>query len=155
MKKLISECMVLVMAVSLFACADAEQAKTVNVEDIKKNDGIMLEIISTPRMPNGDEEITKSVLDITYSGEVYDPDSEDDYSIQLDDEDLLYIYEFCIDAYENDTFDGYFEDACDGITYEFVFYDEDGKEHVIFEDGYCYNNKKINKIFNKLDKYAE
>ena len=161
MKRFICMFLTAVMALGLFGCADggskhgrndSGKAAKISIEDIKENDGVMLEIVCTPRLPMPEDEFRKSYIYVDYSGRTYDPDQG--ISALLKDKDLMTIYEFCVDAYENNTFDGYNEEVCDGVTYEFTFFDTDGEAHVIFEDAYCYNNLKIQKIFNVLGKYS-
>jgi hypothetical protein len=63
----------------------------------------------------------------------------------LTDEDYMTVYSFCVETVRNDTFADYYEEVCDEQTYRFLFYDEDGEEHVLY-DGYIYQNDELNSI---------
>lgn len=71
----------------------------------------------------------------------------------MSDSDLRFLYEFCIDAYENETFKDYKEDVCDGTTYSFVYYDLDGNAHTLYS-GYCYENEALKKAYETITNYA-
>ena len=71
----------------------------------------------------------------------------------MSDEDYMELYEFCKTALKTNKFAGYSEDVCDGQTYMFMYYDEDGNEQLIY-DGYCYENKELKDIMNMISKYS-
>ena len=39
------------------------------------------------------------------------------------------------------------------MTFTFVYYDENGEAHVLY-DGYCYDNKTLNKVRDIIGKYS-
>ncbi|MBO7450858.1 MAG: hypothetical protein J6U54_10870 [Clostridiales bacterium] len=71
---------------------------------------------------------------------------------ELSDEDYKAIYAFAHDAYVNDSFSDYKEDACDGEYWSFDFYDTDGEEHELYY-GYTYANESMNEIQDILYNY--
>ena len=105
------------------------------------------------------EAMTKEMYDkavtrwrLTYTGLAYNPNPIEEVGIKVTDEEYRRIYEFCQEAVAKNKFANYSEDVCDGTTYKFVFYDKDGKEHVIY-DGYCYDNKELQEIKKLITKY--
>ena len=164
MKRILAAVLTAVMAVSLMGCAGAGSGKSHkstgggtiawlntatenNIENLKKNDGKMLEITSC----NDAEEIYTSY--VTYDGGVYVPGSGANGEVSISDEDYMFIYNFCVDAYENDRFANYSEDVCDGTTYKFVFYDTDGVAHTLYS-GYCYENEALQEINSRIGYYC-
>lgn len=69
-------------------------------------------------------------------------------------DDILSLYSFCKNAYDNGTFDDYSETILDGSTYTYTFYDKDGSEHVIY-DGYCYDNPELKGVRELINSYYE
>lgn len=45
------------------------------------------------------------------------------------------------------------EEVADGTTFTFVYYDENGGAHVLY-DGYCYENKTLTKVREIIGKYS-
>ena len=165
MKKILAAVLAAVMAVSLMGCAGADSGKshkstgggtiawlnTVsenNIENLKKNEGNMLEVTAYVSDPQG--EYTSYV---TYGGGVYVSGSGANGELTMSDEDYMFIYNFCVDAYENDRFADYSEDVCDGTTYKFVFYDTDGGAHTLYS-GYCYENEALQEINSRIGYYC-
>ena len=165
MKRLIAAVLTAVMAVSLMGCAGAGSGKShkstgsgtipwlnaateANIENLKKNDGKMLEV--TTYVADPQEEYTSYV---TYGGGVYVSGTGANGEVSISDEDYLFIYNFCVDAYENDKFAGYSEDVFDGATYKFVFYDTDGAAHELYS-GYCYDNEALQEVLSRIGYYC-
>lgn len=90
---------------------------------------------------------------VTYSGYAYVPGSLNGEGVKMSDKDLRTIYEFCVNSYENDAFADYSEQVCDGTTYSFVYYDEDGDAHTLYS-GYCYSNKDLQSIMDIISNYS-
>ena len=126
-------------------------------DEIRHGNGVMLEITNQSTMCEG-EELTPAVFSIMiveYSGYTYLSDADHHNSIvRLSDEDMLSLYRFCKDAYDNGTFDDYSETILDGSTYTYTFYDKDGSEHVIY-DGYCYDNPELKGVRELINSYYE
>ncbi len=163
MKRILAAVLTAVMAVSLMGCAGAGNGKShkstgstipwlnaateTNIENLKKNDGKMLEITSC----SDAEDIHASY--VTYGGGVYVSGSGANGELTMSDEDYMFIYKFCVDAYENDRFAGYSEDVCDGTSYKFVFYDTDGVAHELYT-GYIDDNKDLQEINSRIGYYC-
>ena len=157
MKRIIAVLVSLIMLTGLTACSDngdtgrsrrrsheATEIK-VDIEDLKTYDGPMLEITSTIRMPVPDDVDPNSTSVLNYDGTVYNSYNPNECLGTLSDEDYMTVYRFCVETVENDTFADYYEEVCDGQTYRFVFYDEEGEEHVLY-DGYIYQNDELSSI---------
>ena len=162
MKKMICAVLAAVMAFGLFGCADSGAQKKdndtkkvkIDIDDLKENDGVLLEITRTPQEAMSPEEFDNAICTwtVSYSGYAYCPNPVEETGVQMKDKDLLFIYEFCIDAYENDTFKDYDEVVDDGDTYSFTYYDTDGGMHVLYS-GYCYSNEDLQQVLEVLYKY--
>ena len=152
MKKLFSMILVLIMVMGMAGCG---QNGSTDISELKKRDGVMLEIIGTPQETMTDEDFHKytTVRKVTYSGFAYNPNPVNKEGVGISDEDYLFIYKFCKNTLKNNTFKDYREDVCDGTTYAFVFYDENGERHVLY-NGYCYDNKELGEISRRISKYA-
>ena len=72
---------------------------------------------------------------------------------KMSDEDYMELYKFCKTALKTNKFAGYSEDVCDGQTYMFMYYDEDGNEQLIY-DGYCYDNDELDSIVDLVTGYT-
>ena len=155
MKRIITLFMALVMLAGLASCStdsgnsersrgrSSETTETmeskVDIEDLHSYEGPMFEITST----NDADEDNSMVL--FYDGTINYSGGPNECLGYLQDEEYMTVYDFCIETVRNDTFADYHEDACDGATYRFVFYDEDGGSHVLYE-GYIYQNEELNAI---------
>ena len=131
---------------------ESSETKTESkIEELQELEGPMLEITSTIRLPVEEGTDIDNTLVLEYSGHAYEEDTGwlEGY---LTDEEYLTVYNFCIESVENNTFADYYEDACDGVTYRFVFYDENGDAHLIY-DGYIYENAELNSIINIFGNY--
>ena len=157
MKRIIAVLMSLIMLTGLTACSDngdtgrsrrcsheATEIK-VDIEDLKTYDGPMLVITSTIRAPIPDDVERESSLILYYDGSLCYPGYPNECLGMLTDEDYMTVYSFCVETVRNDTFADYYEEVCDGQTYRFVFYDEEGEEHVLY-DGYIYQNDELSSI---------
>ena len=161
MKKIISVVMAAVMAVALFGCADAGKKskhkkdnskyngpsihKAIDPEDLKDTKGPML-VVECHVL---EWEYTET-FSVDYSGDTCMPYNY--YGMQMNDEDLMYLYEFCQYAAANDPFADYSEDVCDGATYTFTFYDPDGESHELYH-GYCYDNDELQNVLDVITRY--
>lgn len=167
MKKLMSLVLVAVMSFGLFGCSKttaettvepviaASKKVAVDLDELKKNEGEMLVITShyTGECTQEEYEASFYSVSVTYSGVVYNPNPFCDGHTAMSDSDLKSLYEFCIDAYENDTFKDYDEDTCDGTVYEFVYYDLDGNAHTLYS-GHCNNNEALKKAHETITNYS-
>ena len=156
MKKLMSVFMVLVLAFAMCGCslfATGSNRRKVNLEEVRKNRGVLLEVTSHPQGPMTQEDVERytNTQKVTYDGCAYNPFNE--MGVKMTDEEFLFIYEFCLDAYEKDLYKDYSEEVDDGTTFTFVYYDENGEAHVLY-DGYCYENKTLSKVRNIIGKYS-
>ena len=164
MKRFIALVLILVMLSGIAGCANAErngrrgsssESGSVNkfeqLEELQSHEGTMLEIVSTVRLPVEEGSDIENTVIVEYSGDAYEVDTNY-LNCHLSDEEYLTIYNFCIESVENDTFADYYEDACDGITYRFTFYDEDGNAHLIY-DGYIYENAELYSIIEIFGNY--
>lgn len=156
MKKLISVFMILVLAFAMCGCSILETGsnrRKVNLEEVRKHKGVLLEVTSHPQGPMTQEDVERytNTQKVTYDGCAYNPFNTQ--GIRMTDEDFLYIYEFCLDAYEKNLYRDYKEEVDDGTTFTFVYYDENGEAHVLY-DGYCYENKTLSKVRNIIGKYS-
>ncbi|MCR5594055.1 MAG: hypothetical protein K6F79_09955 [Saccharofermentans sp.] len=167
MKRVIALFMSGMMLLSLAACGSAEggresrgsrDSREENISDkeieaLQANEGPMLEITCTIQAPIPDDMDRDSTLVLGYNGMIMNPEVDGQTWGPVSDEDYMEIYEFCVDAVENDTYADYYEDVCDGQTYRFVFTDEDGDAHVIY-DGYIYDNRALSDVDNLIDSYC-
>lgn len=149
--KLISIVMTACIALGMAGCS---LSKT-DIEELKKNNGVMLEIICVPQMAMTQEEYESSIKrqTVTYKGEAYNPNPINKEGVMMSDKDYKTIYEFCVNSVKKNKFKDYSEDVCDGETYTYIFYDIDGQRHIIY-DGYCYENKELCKIRRIVSNYC-
>lgn len=164
MKRFIALVLILVMLSGIAGCANSErngrrgsssESGSVNkfeqLEELQSHEGTMLEIVSTVRLPVEEGSDIENTVIVEYSGDAYEVDTNY-LNCHLSDEEYLTIYNFCVESVENDTFADYYENVCDGITYRFTFYDEDGNAHLIY-DGYIYENAELNSIIDIFGNY--
>ena len=151
MRKIISiilaSCMILAMA----ACS----SNKVNIGELKKINGTMLEVKVVPsgEMTREQFEAGSKTLSVSYSGAAFNPNPVDDNGVMMSDEDFLTIYNFCIDCYKNGKYKDYSEDACDGTRYSFIYYDENGTRNELYH-GYIYGNEEMCKIVDIISSYS-
>ena len=155
MKRVLAFVMMFGMLAGITACSEnrdhrrdrsRESSRTeIKVDTLRTYDGPMLEITSTIRMPVPDDVDPNSTSVLNYDGTVYNSYNPNECLGTLSDEDYMTVYRFCVETVENDTFADYYEEVCDGQTYRFVFYDEEGEEHVLY-DGYIYQNDELSSI---------
>jgi hypothetical protein len=129
------------------------EATRIVKEDLQTLEGPMLEITCTIQELIPDDMDRDNTKVLGYNGMIMNPDVDGQTWGPVSDEDYMEIYEFCVDSVENDTFADYYEDVCDGQTYRFVFTDEDGNVHEIY-DGYIYDNRELSSINALLDSYC-
>lgn len=167
MKRLMSLLLVAVMSFGMFGCSKTAEETTVepnvvtskkvelDLDELKKNEGEMLVFTSHYAGECTQEEYEASFysVSVTYSGVVYNPNPFSDGHTIMSDSDLKSLYDFCIDAYENDTFKYYGEDTCDGTVYKFVYFDLDGNAHTLYS-GHCDNNEALKKAHETITNYA-
>ena len=164
MKRFIALVLILVMLSGIAGGANSERNgrrgsnsesglvnKSEQLEELQSHEGTMLEIVSTVRLPVEEGSDIENTVIVEYSGDAYEVDTNY-LNCHLSDEEYLTIYNFCVESVENDTFADYYEDVCDGITYRFTFYDEDGNAHLIY-DGYIYENAELNSIIGIFGNY--
>jgi hypothetical protein len=156
MKKLISVLIILVLAFAMCGCSfygTGAEKINIDLEKVRQHKGTLLEVTAYPQGPMRIEDYRKEnyTQKVNYSGSAYNPFNTQ--GVTLSDEDFIFIYEFCIDAYENDTFRDYSEEVDDGTTYSFVYYDENGEKHTLYS-GYCYDNEVLTKVREIIGKYS-
>lgn len=157
MKRIIVVLMSLIVLTGLTACSDngdtgrsrrrsheATEIK-VDIEDLKTYDGPMLVITSTIQAPVPEDVERVSSIILHYDGTISNPGYPNQCLGMLTDEDYMTVYSFCVETVRDNTFADYYEEVCDGQTYRFVFYDEEGEEHVLY-DGYIYQNAELSSI---------
>ena len=150
MNKVLLAVMILVPALITGGCGKRE----VDLNEVHKIEGTLLEITQMPQgeMTLEEFEASVSTISVSYSGLAYIPNPIFSDGMEMKDEDFLKVYNFCKDAYEKGTYSDYKEDVCDGTTYTFTYYDENGTAHVLYS-GYIYNNKKLNDIIDTIAYY--
>lgn len=167
MKKLIAVLMIMAMLTGAAACGkdskkddETEAPETTeteaapDIEELKTINGPMLEITSTIMADVPEDYDIHNTVTINYDGQIFIPHNPiTESGIPISDEDYMTVYEFCIESVENDTFADYHEDdICDGTTYRFVFYDDSGEAHEIY-DGYMYANEELRAILSIVGNY--
>ncbi len=156
MKNLIKPVSLIMTAVLLFGTAGCRTGK-VDIKELQKNRGIMLEIQGYPQEAMLEEDYkalcSAMVQTVYYDGTAYNANPLNNPGLKMTDEDYLKIYDFCMDNLKNNKFGNYSEDVCDGDTYRFTYYDVDGNPTVIY-DGYCYDNKDLQDIMNTIGMYS-
>ena len=154
MKRLLVTFMTAVMAMGLLTACSKSDSK--NDETTRETeDTAVVEISSTAHEPmftvrsgnageySIDDDVWTSVTYTVYVTSSYI--SPDDYQ---------YIYLFAENTLESDEFDSYREDACDGTTYTFEYYDSEGLCNRIYS-GYCYANESLQSILDIVTSYFE
>ena len=131
--------------------SETESKPDYRIEKLQEIEGTMLEITSTIRLPVEEGTDIDNTVIVEYDGNAYEVDSNY-LNCTLSDEEYMTIYRFCVESVENNTFADYYEEVCDGVTYRFTFYDEDGEAHLIY-DGYIYDNEELQSIVNIFGNY--
>ena len=149
MNKVLLAVMMLVPAIVMSGCGK----RNVDLNEVHQIEGTLIEITQTPQGEMTLEEFESSIytMSVSYAGLAYVPNPMI-IGLEMKDEDFLKVYNFCLDAYEKGTYSDYKEDVCDGTTYTFTYYDENGTAHVLYSV-YIYNNKKLNDIINTIAYY--
>lgn len=159
MKKIMALVTALVMMVSSAACGtgdvtrssghgETEVKESVDIERLQSLSGMMLEVTFTVSDP-----YYVGTMKVAYNGDVSVPNPVNDYWLEMSEEDYLFIYNFCVDAYENNTYAGTSENVMDGTTYRFVYYDEDGNSHELY-DGVITNNETLTAVVETIGMYS-
>ena len=161
MKRIIALVLTMVMLAGVAACgktegnrgreSGSETSENTNIVALQQLHGPMLEVVSTVRLPVEEGTDIENTVIVEYDGDAYEVDSTY-LNCHLSDEEYMRIYRFCTESVENDIYADYYEDACDGITYRFTFYDEDGNAHLIY-DGYIYENEELQSIIDIFGNY--
>ena len=161
MKRIIALVLTMVMLAGVAACgktegnrgreSGAEPSENTNIVALQQIHGPMLEVVSTVRLPVEEGADIENTVIVEYDGDAYEVDSTY-LNCHLSDEEYMRIYRFCTESVENNTYADYYEDACDGITYRFTVYDEDGNAHLIY-DGYIYENEELQSIIDIFGNY--
>lgn len=161
MKRVLALVIVFGMLAGISACSEGRDNRRdrdrgssgtgikVDVDSLRTYDGPMLEITSTIRMPVPDDIDPNNTSVLNYDGTIFNSYNPNECLGSLSDEDYMTVYRFCVETVENDTFADYYEDVCDGQTYRFVFYDEVGEPHVLY-DGYIYENDELSSIVDMI-----
>ncbi len=123
------------------------------IEELQKLEGDMFVLESYIRAPIPDDMDPTTEYRVTYAGYVYSDRGYADEVAKMSDEDYMELYEFCKTAIKTNKFAGYYEEVCDGQTYMFMYYDEDGNEQLIY-DGYCYDNDDLEDIVDLVTGYT-
>ena len=157
MKRIIALLLTLVMLAGFAACerkhADhkprednpVETEYKISIDRLKSYEGPMLVITSTIQAPIPEDVERVSSIILHYDGTISNPGYPNQCLGLITDEDYSTVYSFCVETVRDNTFADYYEEVCDGQTYRFVFYDEEGEEHVLY-DGYIYQNDELNSI---------
>lgn len=157
MKRVLALVMVFGMLAGISACSEGRDNRRdrdrgssgtgikVDVDSLRTYDGPMLVITSTIQAPIPDDVERVSSIILHYDGTISNPGYPNECLGSLTDEDYMTVYDFCVETVRNDTFADYYEEVCDGQTYRFEFYDEEGEEHVLY-DGYIYQNDELSAI---------
>ena len=151
MKKIVWSVTVLMMIVLMCGCGK----RTVDLERLHQIEGPLIEITHMGAGEMTEEEFAASVstISVSYSGLAFIPNPINAEGVEMRDEDFKRVYNFCLDAYEKDKFANYKEDVCDGSTYSFTYYDEEGEAHRLYS-GYIYGNKELNEIIQIIANYS-
>ena len=156
-KVVLSAVMAAVMAVGMLGCSipGIKAKRDINLDEVHKIKGTLISITrqSAGVMSLEEFEKSSSTISVSYAGDAYIPNPINSVGLKMSDEDFLAVYEFCLDSYENGTFNDYYEDACDGTTYIFTYYDEVGEAHLLYS-GYIYNNEALNDVINIITAYS-
>ena len=123
------------------------------IEELQKLEGDMFVLESYIRAPIPDDMDPTTEYRVTYAGYVYSDRGYADEVAKMSDEDYMELYEFCKTAIKTNKYAGYYEEVCDGQTYMFMYYDEDGNEQLIY-DGYCYDNDDLDSIVDLVTGYT-
>ena len=161
--KLLTILMTAVLALSIAGCGSApdsgkgrsRKSTKIDIEELQKNSGLMLVIKGYPQEAMTVEDYEKACFEITisYEGNITIPGNPvNQSSLKLKDEDYKELYKFCTGNAKKSKFADYKEEVCDGETYSFTYYDLDGNPHLIY-DGYCYQNKELQKILDITANY--
>ena len=144
-----------VLLMTLIAVMGGCGKKNIDLEAIHRNQGNLLEITHVGQGEMTEEEYNASIytMTVTYAGAAINPNPVNQIGVTMSDEDFITVYEFCVDAYEKGTFNDYEEDACDGSTYSFTYYDENGDAH-LFYSGYINDNKELKNIISIVGSYS-
>lgn len=161
MKRIITFVMMLGLLAGITACnedrghgtdhrrdRDSGSSRTeikVDVDELKTHDGPMLEITSTIQAPVPDDVERVSSIILHYDGTISNPGYPNQCLGLITDEDYSTVYSFCVETVRDNTFADYYEEVCDGQTYRFVFYDEEGESHELY-DGYIYDNAELSSV---------
>ena len=144
------------MLISMSACSLLKtNTKTViDFDELKKLEGSILEIKVMPESEMTEEEFKQRNITykVTYDGYVYIPNPVNYGGVKMSDEDYEKIVRFCIDTCETDKFKDYKEDVCDGVSYTFVYIDENSVSHKLY-NGYTTSNNELKDIVNTVCKY--
>lgn len=150
MKRLICVVFAFVMCLGMAAC------NKVDINELKKIEGPMLEVERVPQEAMTEEEFKKynTITTITYEGQISIPGNPVNMEkLDIKDEDYLSVYNFCTNAVKTDKFKNYKEDVDDGDIYIFTFFDENGTAHKFYE-GYIYNNKDLKELTDIISGYS-
>ena len=134
-----------------------------DIKELQSRDGLMLVISGSIEGPidyYDEDRLTGSKYYVFWNGKiqrtgVYLSSGEDEAgSAVLSASDYLLLYNFCEDAYINDTYKGYQEnDIMDGTTYSFMYYPADRDSGVCLYGGYCVNNKTLSNVVSTVSSY--
>ena len=163
--RIISFVMVLVITGSLcFGLTGCKKSvPRADIKELQSRDGLMLVISGSIEGPidyYDEDRLTGSKYYVFWNGKiqrtgVYLSSGEDEAgSAVLSASDYLLLYNFCEDAYINDTYKGYQEnDIMDGTTYSFMYYPADRDSGVCLYGGYCVNNKTLSNVVSTVSSY--
>ena len=114
-KVVLSAVMAAVMAVGMLGCSipGIKAKRDINLEEVHKIKGTLMSITrqSAGVMSLEEFEQSSSTISVSYAGDAYIPNPINSVGLKMSDEDFLAVYEFCLDSYENVTFNDYYEDA--------------------------------------------
>ncbi len=126
--------------------------KKVSIEELQSREGIMLIISSTIEGPidwYDEDRVTGTSYNIYWDGSIAKVEhrlssGDSELKKKLDPSDYMKFYKFAESAYQNKTFEHYFEnDVFDGSTYSFTYFPDGKDESAVLYGGYCYSNKEL------------
>ncbi len=132
---------------------------TIVTDDLKQQSGLMFSARNgnSGETCKTDDYWSYTRYEVSYDGTLtcvvsYNLSGIASESVGLSDADYMKIYDFAYNAYVDDLYSDYKEDACDGESWSFTYYDSDEESHVLYS-GYTYGNDEMREIQDILESY--